>query len=111
MWRRRTPPAGGWSAVALGALLTLAAPTAPAWADHPFDGVDEVQTTQRVAGEEVVVSRHGDPLEDFTDDGSRSLPAVGAPTGSSQAARDVADSCTSVNRSTDDTTNAVHPAT
>ena len=101
--------AGTLSAAGLGCVLALAIPAAPALADHPFDGVDEVQTTQRVAGEEVVVSRHGDPLEDFIEDGARSLPAA-EPPASSGTTREVADSCSTINRSTDDATNAVHPA-
>ena len=108
-------PHQGYARAAMAvALIVLAAPVSLARADHPFPGgaVREIEKTQLVGGEEVVVSRHGDPIGDFTDDAARSTPAETAPgagAGSRQA-REVASSCSTLNRSTDNTANAVHPA-
>lgn len=101
-------------AVTAGVMLALAGYVPTASADHPFAGgaTGEVEKVQEVGGEEVVVSRHGDPIHDFLDDGARTTPAEsvpGEPAGS-PSARDVASSCTTVNRDTDNTANAVHPS-
>ncbi len=94
-----------------GCLVVLAAAAAPAAADHPLTGAtSEVTKVQRVGGEEVVVSRHGDPLEDFTDEGAGSTPALSPGAAQSRSARDVAASCTANQSGTDNTANAVHPS-
>jgi antitoxin (DNA-binding transcriptional repressor) of toxin-antitoxin stability system len=96
---------------ALGAALFLGSAASPASAHDPFGGVDEVDKIQTVNGEEVEVSRHGDPISDFTAHGARSVPApVFSMDPSAGEARDVAPSCTTVSRGTDDTANAVQPS-
>jgi hypothetical protein len=112
--RRNIPQLGYARAALLAAGLALAAPVPLASADHPFadGGVREVESTQVVGGEEVVVSRHGDPIGDFVDEGARTTPADDVPGGTvgSRNSREVAASCNTLNRPTDNTANAVHPA-
>lgn len=102
---------GRVSVAALAAALVLAASASPASAQDAFGGTEEVNTIQTVNGEEVEVSRHGDPINDFTAHGARSLSAPGFPIGSeAPETRDVAASCTTVSRGTDDTAHAVQPS-
>lgn len=99
-----------WVVTALA--LAFALPAA-ASADHPLSGaVEEVEKVQRVGGEEVVVSRHGDPIGDFTDEAAGIIPAESAPgePAGGPEARDVAASCSTIDRGTDNTVNAVHPS-
>ena len=96
----------------VAALITLgvSAPLAPA---HHLGAIQEVTKTQTVGGEEVEVSRHGDPIADFIDHGARSIPAIGLPPGQPESAttRDISTTCTTVNSGTDNTANAVQPST
>ena len=100
------------AAAALGVLVAFAAAATVASAHHSSAllGVEEVDGVQNIGGEDVLVTRHGDPLQDFTAGGARSAPSLLPGEADTPEARDIAASCSTINRTSDDTANATQPA-
>jgi hypothetical protein len=100
-------------AAILAAVLLLTA-AAPAWAHDGEDATDVVSTLEEDPDGEgwIEVSRHLDPFEEFSSDRRRQTAAVAGSGDSGGAAtgRALSQSCTAVNRATDDASNNYHSA-
>lgn len=97
--------------IAFGLMLALAAALPGAAAAHHSElgsglgqPVPTVTTEELIGGETVDVTRHPDPLGQFVSPELSS--SVVAPSSEGATARSVAESCTAVNRATDDSANA-----